>query len=198
MAVHVFKIIWIPKQACLKEGGPVWSDYTLPFHLHLLDAILLGKTSLFKVLEFKQFFLCPRIWAASWQNQQNGICAQRSLRSAWASAQSDQVFAVRMKKAQVLNYPLSAQWRLIRLGGCQGWSESSLGTQMILLVLSRGGSFYGNHCITSTITMMKKTEEESRSGVVFSICPDTPIRATFTITAMKPITPRQCWKERHI
>ena len=30
------------------------------------------------------------IWAASWQNQQNGMCAQRRLRSAWASAQSDQ------------------------------------------------------------------------------------------------------------
>ena len=29
------------------------------------------------------------IWAASWQNQQND-CAQRRLRSAWASAQSDQ------------------------------------------------------------------------------------------------------------
>ena len=29
-------------------------------------------------------------WAASWQNQQNGMCAQRRLRSAWASAQSDQ------------------------------------------------------------------------------------------------------------
>ena len=50
------------------------------------------------------------------------------------------VFAVRMKKAWVLSYPLSAQqrlirlggrpgWseRLIRLGGCPGWSESSLG-----------------------------------------------------------------------
>ena len=29
-------------------------------------------------------------WAASWQNQQNGMCAQGRLRSAWASAQSDQ------------------------------------------------------------------------------------------------------------
>ena len=37
------------------------------------------------------------------------------------------VFAVRMKKAWVLNYPLRAQRRLIRLGGCPGWSESSLG-----------------------------------------------------------------------
>ena len=28
-------------------------------------------------------------WATSWQNQQNGMCAQRRLRSAWAAAQSD-------------------------------------------------------------------------------------------------------------
>ena len=30
------------------------------------------------------------IWAASWQNQQSGMCAQQRLRSAWASVQSDQ------------------------------------------------------------------------------------------------------------
>ena len=30
------------------------------------------------------------IWATSWQNQQNGMCAQWRLRSPWASAQSDQ------------------------------------------------------------------------------------------------------------
>ena len=29
-------------------------------------------------------------WAAAWQNQQNGMCAQRRLRSAWASTFSDQ------------------------------------------------------------------------------------------------------------
>ena len=47
------------------------------------------------------------------------VCAQRRLRSAWASAQSDQglrslirVFAVRKKKAWVLSYPLGAQRRL--------------------------------------------------------------------------------------
>ena len=50
------------------------------------------------------------------------------------------VFAVRKKKAWVLSYPLSAHWRLIRLGGCPGWSESSLGAHAILLVLSWGGS----------------------------------------------------------
>ena len=31
-----------------------------------------------------------KYWAASWQNQQNGMYAQRRLRPAWASAQSDQ------------------------------------------------------------------------------------------------------------
>ena len=36
-----------------------------------------------------------------------------------------------MKKAWVLSYPLSAQWRLIRLGGCPVWSESSLGAQSL-------------------------------------------------------------------
>ena len=35
--------------------------------------------------------------------------------------------------------PTEHIWRLIRLGACQGWSESSLGTH-ILLVLSLGGS----------------------------------------------------------
>ena len=94
------------------------------------------------------------------------LCPQRRLRSAWASAQSDQSlhcpheesldpylpikrtakadqtgqmprliqdsdqhwhppslirdFSVRMKKALILSYPLSAQQRLIRLGGCPG------------------------------------------------------------------------------
>ena len=30
------------------------------------------------------------IWSRAWQNQQNGICVQRRLRSAWAAAHSDQ------------------------------------------------------------------------------------------------------------
>ena len=36
---------------------------------------------------------------------------------------------------------------MIRLGGCPGWSESSMGAHVILLVLSCGGSFY----VTSVI-----------------------------------------------
>ena len=64
---------------------------------------ILGKTSELFVPAFKSvvdfstlisgflhFIFSDQIWAASWQNQQNGMCAQRRLRSAWASAQSDQ------------------------------------------------------------------------------------------------------------
>ena len=42
-----------------------------------------------QTLDFMNIYIFHK-WAASWQNQQNGMCAQRRLRSAWASAQSDQ------------------------------------------------------------------------------------------------------------
>ena len=46
-------------------------------------------------------------WAASWQNQQNDMCAQRRLRSDQPGhpPRLIRVFAVRMKKACVLSYP---------------------------------------------------------------------------------------------
>ena len=42
------------------------------------------------------------IWAATWQNQQNDMCAQRRLRSAWASAQSDQSSLIAWRKPGLL------------------------------------------------------------------------------------------------
>ena len=69
------------------------------------------------------------IWTVAWQNQQNDMCAQRRLRSAWHPPSLIRVFSVHMKKAWVLTYPSSTQQRLIRLGRCPGWSESSLGAQ---------------------------------------------------------------------
>ena len=47
-----------------------------------------------------------------------------------------------MKKPWVLSYPLSTQGRLIRLGGCAGWSESSLAAQVILLVCCKLAHIY--------------------------------------------------------
>ena len=53
-------------------------------------------------------------WACARQNQQNDMCAQRRLRSVWASVQSDQssLCAQLVAKGLVL-----LQRRLIRLGG---------------------------------------------------------------------------------
>ena len=53
----------------------------------------------------------------------------------------NRVFAVRLKKAQVLSYPLSAQRRLIKLSGCAGWSGFSL-THMSFLSCSGSISLF--------------------------------------------------------
>ena len=73
------------------------------------------------------------------------VCAAKTLISmtihtVWS------VFAVRLTKHWILTYPLGAQRRLIRLGGCTGWSESSLGAHAILLVLSCCGSYIFYPC----------------------------------------------------
>ena len=67
------------------------------------------------------------MWAAAWQNQQNDLCVQRRLWSAWASA-------VHSVGSWGPNVSSCGQGRLIRLGA-----------HVILLVLLRGGS-----CICST------------------------------------------------
>ena len=66
-------------------------------------------TSVFKVSKIN-----PYIPATGWQSQH-----------VWSD------FAVRIKKDWVLSYPYNTQGRLIRL---PGWSEFSLGTQVILLI----------------------------------------------------------------
>ena len=82
------------------------------------------------------------IWAAEWQNQQNGMCAQRRLRSAWASTQSDRSLCCPHEESLGPKLPIEHTVKtLIRLGGCPGWSKSSLGAHAILLNLSRCGSF---------------------------------------------------------
>ena len=59
------------------------------------------------------------------------------------------------------NGPLATNWTqvktLIRLGGCPGWSKSSLGAHVILLVLSWGGSF-----LFVTHLSRKKKEKKER------------------------------------
>ena len=68
------------------------------------------------------------------------MCAQRILWSACASAQSDKSSLSTQRVAKDPSFSSCGQRRLIRLGRCPGWSESSLGLQVILLVLSCTGS----------------------------------------------------------
>ena len=79
------------------------------------------------------------IWAAVWQNQQNDLCAQ------WRQISLDirPAFAVCSKDGQGPKVSSYAQWR--RWSDwveCAGWSESSLSTHVILLVLSCSSSFH--------------------------------------------------------
>ena len=67
-------------------------------------------------------------WAVTWQNQQSECVPSEDSDQPGHPPSLIRNFAVRMKKPSVLDYSLSAQRRLIRLGGCPGWSESSLGT----------------------------------------------------------------------
>ena len=75
------------------DGCPGWSESSLGAYVILLCA---GSNHM--VWKMTWIYKCIREfitkawwkWAASWQNQQYCMCAQRRLRSAWASAQSDQ------------------------------------------------------------------------------------------------------------
>ena len=56
------------------------------------------------------------------------LWAQWRLRSAWASAQSDQHLRCPHKESLGPELPIKCTAKtLIRLGGCPGWAESSLG-----------------------------------------------------------------------
>ena len=75
-------------------------------------------------------------WTEHWNKSRditkptNWVCAQRRLRSAWASAQSEQ--SLRCPHEESLGPALHIERTaktLIRPDGCPGWSESSLGAQ---------------------------------------------------------------------
>ena len=77
-------------------------------------------------------------WAGTHHFLQDYMCAKRRLRSACASAQSDQ--SLRFLSEDALDPCLPTERpakTLIRLRGCAGWSESSLGAHVSLYAVSR-------------------------------------------------------------
>ena len=82
------------------------------------------------------------IWPATWEKVPFNICAQIRLKSACASAQTDQ--SINCPREETLIPWLSKMRRmniLIRLRECAGWSESSLGAYAQRSVVWRCGSF---------------------------------------------------------
>ena len=73
----------------------------------LLNTLLICSPDIVYKIDFNDNHLsCDMTKPTMW------LCTQRRLRSAWASTSLIRVFAIRMKKAWVLSYPLSAQRRL--------------------------------------------------------------------------------------
>ena len=106
---------------------PSFRQQVLDKHSVDQERAVWSRSTLFAILHMHVSLSVKTTWAASWQKP-----------TIWPSL--IRVFAVRMKKAWVLRYPLSAVKMLIRLGRCPGWSEPSLGA-VILFVLSWGGSY---------------------------------------------------------
>ena len=104
------------------------------------------------------------------------------------------VFVVRMKKACVLSYLLSAQRRLIRLGGCPDWSESSLGAHSLCwfcheadhILLWCFPIYYLMNCFKNTFNSKKKLFHVSHFVLVTHPCiiqswPDHEVCAYVTV-----------------
>ena len=104
------------------------------------------------------------------------LCAQRRLRSSWAPAQSDQGLRCALNgELRTQAFFMRTAKTLIRLGGCPGWSESSLG--VTLLVLSCRGSDW-HYCqsislLTSLLLSFMFSASTNVSAIAFpltSVC----------------------------
>ena len=71
-------------------------------------------------------------WAASWQNQQNDCAPSKDSDQPGHSPSLIRVFTVRMKKAWVLSYPLSAQRRF--WSDCPVWSVFAVRLKKVRIV----------------------------------------------------------------
>ena len=106
-----------------------------------MSLVVINFTSVVKQSQKNKMWL--KKWATSWETQRNDVCALRRLRSAWASAQSDQSSLCTQwvtKEQRLLSRTAKT---LIRLGGCPNWSESSLGAHVILFLSCCGSDTVG-------------------------------------------------------
>ena len=129
---------------------PGWSETSLGTHcwfchevahwfIHLCLILTCNNYCLYKEVISMSAVLQRLKWAASWQIQQNGMCAQRRLRPAWASPQSDQSSLSAWTNLRSLN----TKWAHSEDSDQTGWMPRLLCLRRVhshFLVLSWGGS----------------------------------------------------------
>ena len=108
------------------------------------------------VTSFIQFIYILHLWAASWQNRHCGCAPSEDSDQPGHPPSLIRVFAVRMKKAWVLSYPLSTSEDSDQTGRMPRLIWVFAGRTVILLVLSRGGFFLHNKKITFLIRLGKQ------------------------------------------
>ena len=93
-----------------------------------------------EIVTLVKFYQCNfTIWAATWQNQQNECAPSEDSDQSGHLPSLSRVFAVRMKKAWVLSYPLSGSEVTDQTGRMPRLIWVFAGRTVILLVLSCSG-----------------------------------------------------------
>ena len=136
-------MLWIPSLYVLHDGSLTKAavDWVLAQSTVIHNSIIYHYSSIISLYSWYAVLAVDSTWAAERQNQRYDLCAKQRLRSAWASAQSDQSL-------------LCAQWvakDLMFLHGDRedsdqtGWKPRLIwifaGRTVIWLVLSCGGSY---------------------------------------------------------
>ena len=81
------------------------------------------------------------------------VCAQRRLRSAWVSAQTDRCALSGWLRTQ--GFFMRTAKTLIRLGGCPSWSESSLGAYSLCWIFHVAAQISNTFCDHVTNSLLE-------------------------------------------
>ena len=116
-----------------------------------------------------------KIWATSWPNQQNGMCAQWRLWLAWASAQSDQSSLSACRKLGSFATHWAHSEESDQTGRMPRLIWVFAGRTFILLVLSWGGSIIISYVLVYSMMQFLRSGgvsvQEGRNIRLFHKCP---------------------------
>ena len=120
-----FCVFSLPLGMRLRNCGSIWTSHStfcyessgkeVNFNIHVKVEIkdhLLTRGYLMYLYIIEKIWSHHNMWAATWQNQQSDCAPSEDSDQPGHPPSLIRVFAVRMKKAWVLSYPLSAQRRL--------------------------------------------------------------------------------------